>query len=231
MTAPWNDIEFDELANKVEERLDEMFKGIVISSEEQKQSDNDLILDHLNKLNKILLSIEPEDASKQTVKVLRRLQSLQKFYKEEKYALKLIRLQVNLCNYIKAHKENAHPLSLKLLRSIFNNMCDIICAKNITKVDIKKIINKDIHRYNKLHELIKNRQHSKKQKSVKRLSKRKTIIHESLEAMNPKNAQMYAKQSLEMRLFFETVISDIKDFMRNELEKLKTELQANLINK
>ena len=231
MNALWNNIEFDELANKVEKRLDEIFKGIVIGSEEQKQSDDDLIFDHLNNLNKILLSIDTEGAGKQIVIVLKQLKSLEKIYKENKYLLMLIRLQINLCNYIKAHTEDAHPLTLKLLRSIFNNMCDIICAKDITKVDIKKIINKDIYRYKKLHELIKTQQYSKKHKSVKRLSRRKKNIHRPLKPMAQKNAQNNIKESLEMKLFFETVISDIKDFIKKELEKLKTELLADAINK
>jgi hypothetical protein len=34
-----------------------------------------------------------------------------------------------------------------------------------------------------------------------------------------------------MRLIIETLISDIKDFMRKELEKLKTELQAGFFDK
>lgn len=231
MDELWNNIEFHELANKVEERLDEIFKGIVIEPEEQKQSDNDLILNHLNKLNKILLSIEPENAGEQIVKVLQLLQSIEKIYKEEKHVLMLIRLQINLCNHIKVHKKEAHPLSLKLLRTIFNNLCDIIYAKNISKADIKRIVNINIIRYNKLHELIKNRQHYKKHKSVTRLSKRKTITHEPFKAINQENAQMYVKESLEMRLFFETIISDMKEFIGKELEKLKTELLAGSINK
>ena len=231
MNSPWNNIKFDELENEVEQRLDEIFKEIVNAPEVQKKSNNDLILDHLNKLNKILLSIKLEDAGNQIVEVLDQLESLKKIYKEEKYFLMLIRLQRNLCNYIKVHKVVAHPLSLELLRSIFNDMCDIIYAKNIKKVDIKRIINKEIKRYNKFYEFVKNRRHPKKHKSVKRLSKRKAILNGSPESMEQKNAQIHTKEILEMRLIIETLISDIKDFMRKELEKLKTELQAGFFDK
>ena len=231
MDALWNNIEFDELANKVEKRLDEIFKGIDTVPKEQKKSDNDLILVHLNNLNKMLLSIKPEDPDKQILKVLKQLESIKKIYREEKFVLKLIRLQINLCNYIKTHKEDAHKLSLKLLRSIFNNMCDIVYAKNLTKMDIKIIINNDIHRYNKLHQLIKKRQDSKKHKSVKLLSKRKRNIHGPLKSVNQNYDQNFDKESLEIRLFFETVISDIKDFIQKELDNLKTELQEGFINK
>ena len=231
MNELWNHIEFDELANKVEKRLDEIFEEIVHEPEEQRQSENDLILVHLNKLNKILLSIESEDAAKQIVEVLKQLESIEKIYKEEKYVMILIRLQINLCNYIKTHKKDAHPLSVKLLRSFFNNMCDIVYAENITIADTKQIINKEIRRYKKLLELIKNRQYSKKQNDVASLSKRAPIILESPKAMDPQKAQFFNTNSIEMRRFFETIISDIKDFMRKELEELKTELQAGFINK
>ena len=110
-------------------------------------------------------------------------------------------------------------------------MCNIIYAKNLTKEDIKRIVNQEFHRYNKFHKLIKNRQHSKNHEPVKRLAKRKKFTLEPRKPMNQKNAQMYGNESLEMKLFLESVISDIKDFMRKEFEKLKTELQAGFLDK
>jgi hypothetical protein len=231
MNAPLNNIEFDELALKVEERLDEIFEEPASRSEIQKQFDSGLIIDHLDNLNKILLSIEPEDTDKQIVKVLKQLEHLKEKFKKDQYLFILLKLQKNLSDYIKTHKENAHPLTLKLFRVIFKDMCDIVSSKNMKKVNKVRIINKDIHRYNQLHELIKNRHHSIKHNKVKSLSKRKTIISGALKATNQKKAQIYTKESLEARLFFETAMSDIKDFIQKELEKLKTELQAGFINK
>ncbi len=225
MNAHWNNIEFDELALKVEERLDEIFEEAASRLEIQKQFDSDLIIDHLDNLNKILLSIEPEDPDKQIVKVLKQLEHLKEIYKEDKYLLILIRLQKNLCNYIEAHKEDAHPLTLKLLRSIFNNMCDIVSAKNMKKVDTVRIINKEVHRYNKLHELIKNRHHSIKHNKAKSLLKRRANTSGTLKIADQEKDQFDTKESLMARLFFEKAMAEIKSFIRKELEKLKNELQ------
>ncbi len=231
MNAPWNNIKFDELSLKVEERLDELFEEAASRSEIQKQFDSGLIIDHLDNLNKILLSIEPEDPDKQIVKVLKQLEHLKEIYKEDKYLLILTRLQINLCNYIKAHKEDAHPLTLKLLRSIFNNMCDIVSAKNMKKVDTVRIINKEVHRYNKLHELIKNRHHSIKHNKAKSLLKRRANTSGTLKIADQEKDQFDTKESLMTQLIFEKAMSEIKSFIRNELEKLKNELQLDVINK
>ena len=83
MNTPWNNIKFDELENEVEQRLDEIFKEIVNAPEVQKKSNNDLILDHLNKLNKILLSIKLENAGNQIVEVLDQLEGLKKYIKKK----------------------------------------------------------------------------------------------------------------------------------------------------
>ena len=53
--------------------VSKIFKEIVNEPEEQKKSDNDLILDHLDKLNKIFLSSNPKNADKRIVKVLKQL--------------------------------------------------------------------------------------------------------------------------------------------------------------
>ena len=231
MNAPWNNIKFDELSLKVEERLDELFEEAASRLEIQKQFDSGLIIDHLDNLNKILLSIEPEDPDKQIVKVLKQLEHLKEIYKEDKYLLILTRLQINLCNYIKAHKEDAHPLTLKLLRSIFNNMCDIVSAKNMKKVDTVRIINKEVHRYNKLHELIKNRHHSIKHNKAKSLLKRRANTSGTLKIADQEKDQFDTKESLMAQLIFEKAMSEIKSFIRKELEKLKNELQLDIINK
>jgi hypothetical protein len=231
MNAPWNNIKFDELSLKVEERLDELFEEAASRLEIQKQFDSGLIIDHLDNLNKILLSIEPEDPDKQIVKVLKQLEHLKEIYKEDKYLLILTRLQINLCNYIKAHKEDAHPLTLKLLRSIFNNMCDIVSAKNMKKVDTVRIINKEVHRYNKLHELIKNRHHSIKHNKAKSLLKRRANTSGTLKIADQEKDQFDTKESLMAQLIFEKAMSEIKSFIRKELEKFKNELQLDIINK
>lgn len=231
MNAPWNNIKFDELSLKVEERLDELFEEAASRLEIQKQFDSGLIIDHLDNLNKILLSIEPEDPDKQIVKVLKQLEHLKEIYKEDKYLLILTRLQINLCNYIKAHKEDAHPLTLKLLRSIFNNMCDIVSAKNMKKVDTVRIINKEVHRYNKLHELIKNRHHSIKHNKAKSLLKRRANTSGTLKIADQEKDQFDTKESLMAQLIFEKTMSEIKSFIRKELEKFKNELQLDIINK
>lgn len=231
MNEPWNNIGFDELALKVEERLDEIFGKAVNISEIKEQADSPINIDHIEDLNKILLSLTPKNTDRPITRVLKQLGFLKEIYNEDKFILILIRLQKNLCNYIKAHKYNAHPLTFKLLRSIFDTMHEIVYTKNMKSSDIIRLVNKEIRRYNKLHAIIKKRYYSANAKMVKRSSKNKTIIHELPNAKDQQKAKIHTKESLEIKLFLESVMSEMKDFMRKELEKLRTELIAGYMNR
>ena len=231
MNAPWSNIGFDELALKVEERLDEIFGEAVNISEIKEQADSPIGIDHIGDLNKILRSLTPENTDRPITSVLKQLENLKEIYNEDKFILILIRLQNNLCKYIKAHKYNAHPLTFKLLRSIYYTMHDILHTKNRKGNDIIGRVNREIHRYNKLHAIIKKRHYSTRSKMVKRSSKRKTIINELPNAKDQQKTKIHTKESLEIRLFLESVMLEMKDFMRKELEKLRAELLTGYMNR
>ena len=231
MSDTWHNIKFDEMALRVEERLDDIFGGVFSREEKHKRVDENVIKDHLENLNKTLLSIKPKDPNHRIEIAFKQLVDLNSIYKEEEFIAVLIRLQKQLCIYIKAQKGKAHPLAHKLLRCIFNNMCNIISAKNMTEGGKKKIVNKATVRFNKLHAIIKAQPRPKNVKSAGDLPQKSMPMNGYLKASNHKNVQVHSKESVEMKLFFESVVSDIKVFIRMELEKLKAELQAGLINK
>jgi hypothetical protein len=231
MKSGWNNIRFDDLANRVESRIDEIFGNAFLGLERRNRVDHATMTGHLESMNKILLSVKLNDPDIPMVDFFKQLVDLKKLYIDDKTILILIGLQKKLCIYIKSHRADAHPLALKLLRSIFNNMCNIISARSTDDVNKEAITNRAIQRFSKFHEILRNQRHSAKPKPAVISPRKEEPLSGYLKASNHQRVQIHTKESVEMKLFFESVVTDIKVFIRNELQTLKAELQAGLINK
>ena len=226
MNTPAKKIDFDGLANQVAKRLDEIFELPAVRSKKQVQSDNNVILPRLDKLHKILLSIEFRDTDELSAKYLKQLEYLKRIFKNDKNLCTLINLQNNLCVYIMTYRKNSNPFAFKILRTSFNSMCDIFYAKNMKKNDRLKIINKEINQYNRFHRFVKNRSAAKKRKQAKRLLGREKNISGDPKITGQKSDQII-RESLIVGFFIKKATSDIKRYIRAELNKLRHELRVN----
>jgi hypothetical protein len=226
MNTPAKKIDFDGLANQVAKRLDEIFELPAVRSKKQVQSDNNVILPRLDKLHKILLSIEFRDTDELSAKYLKQLEYLKRIFKNDKNLCTLINLQNNLCTYIMTYRKNSNPFAFKILRTSFNSMCDIFYAKNMKKNDRLKIINKEINQYNRFHRFVKNRSAAKKRKQAKRLLGREKNISGDPKITGQKSDQII-RESLIVGFFIKKATSDIKSYIRAELNKLRHELRVN----
>ena len=205
--------------------------GAFLGLERRSRVDHATMTGHLESMNKILLSVKLNDPDIPMVDFFKQLVDLKRLYIDDKTILILIGLQKKLCIYIKAHKADAHPLALKLLRSIFNNMCNIISAQSTDNVNKEAITNRALQRFNKFHEILRSQRHPAQPKPAAKPPQKEDPLRGYLKASNHKRVQVHTKESVEMKLFFESVVTDIKVFIRNELDKLKAELQAGLLNK
>jgi hypothetical protein len=231
MKAGWNNIRFDDLANRVESRIDEIFGGAFLNLEKRSRVDHATMTGHLESMNKILLSVKLSDPDISMVDFFKQLVDLKRLYLDDKTILILIGLQKKLCIYIKSQKADTHPLALKLLRSIFNNMCNIISAKSTDSLNKEAITNRAIQRFNKFHEILKGQRHPAKPKPAAISPQKEETLRGYLKASNHQKVQIHTKESVEMKLFFESVVTDMKVFIRNEIKKLKADLQSGLIRK
>ena len=222
MSDTWHNIKFDEMALRVEERLDDIFGGVFSREEKHKRVDENVIKDHLENLNKTLLSIKPNDPNHRIEIAFKQLVDLNSIYKEEKHIAVLIRLQKELCIYVKAQKGEAHPLAYKLLRCIFNNMCNIISAKNMTEGDKKHIVNKAIIRYNKLHAIIKSQPHPKNVKPAAGLTDRSMPMNGYLKASNHKKRSGPLQRKRGNEIVFRECRLGYKVFHPHGAEKTKS---------
>jgi len=230
MNTPVENIDFDGLASQVEKRISEIFELPAGRSKKQIQPDTDLILPRLDKLHKILLSIEFRDTDELLVKYLKQLEYLKRIFKHDKNLFTLLKLQYNLGIYIKTYKKKSHPFAFKILRTGFNSMCDIFYAKNMKRADRLKIINKEINQYNKFHRFVKNRSAAIKRKQVKSLLRKEKNIFGNLKIADQKRDQII-RESLILGFFIKKATSDIKSYIRKELNKLRLELLVNTTNK
>ena len=99
--------------------------------------------------------MEKEVTDELIMKYLEQLNHLRKVLFKDKYSLVLIKLQYALGNYIRAHKKEAHHYAFKIFRSNLISMDKILSAKNMTAMNKKDIIDKEIRLYNKLRRIIK----------------------------------------------------------------------------
>ena len=226
MNATAKITDFDKLASQVEKKFDEIFNPPASRSKKQIQSNHNLIRSRLDKLHKVLLSIEFRNTDGLLVKYLKQLEYLRQIFKHDKYLLTLLKLQYNLGIYIKTYKKNSHPIAFQILLTVFNRMCDIFYAKNMQSSDRVKIINKEIIRYNNFQKYIKNRARARKRKHVKSFLRGQKNILENLEAA-VREKDPVIKESLIVGFFIKKAATDIKGCIRTELRKLRTELQVN----
>lgn len=227
MHTPLAKINFDGLASQVEKRLDQIFKqpAGTARSKIRKPSANHIIVNRLDRLHKILLSIELRDTDELIIKYYKQLGYLKQIFKQDKDLIILLRLQYNLSNYIRTHKKNAHPIAFKILRSVFNRMCDIFYAKNMKRNERIKIINKEINRYNKFHKFIKNRARAIERKQVKSLSRREKNIFGNFKTSDQERGQII-RESLIVQFLVKQATADLKSYIHAELKKLRTDLQV-----
>jgi hypothetical protein len=231
MNTPRVKIDFERLANQAEKRLDQIFSqpGGSSRSTIQIPTNTNSIIHRLGGLHKILLSIELRDTDELIIKYFKQLESLKPIFKQDKYLCLLITLQYNLSHYIKTNKKNAHPMAFKILRSAFNRMCEIVCAKNMKTDERIKMINKEIIQYNKFHQFIKNQARAIKHKPTSRLLRGEKNSFGNFETADQERDQM-VRERLLVEFYIKRATADLKKYIRTELEKLRTELQANTEN-
>jgi hypothetical protein len=230
MNAPCVKIDFERLANQAEKRLDQIFKQPAGSSRSKLQTPPNpfSIVQRLDRLHKTLLSIELQDTGELIIKYFKQLEYLKQIFKQDQYLGILITLQYNLSHYIKTNKKNAHPIAFKILRSVFNRMCDIFYAKNMKRDDRIKIINEEIIQYNKFFQFIKNRARAIKRKPVAHLSRGEKNRFGNSEADDQESDQII-RERLMVKFYIKRATADLKSYIRTELEKLRAEIQASSI--
>ena len=228
MNTPRVKIDFERLANQAEKRLDQIFSQPAGSRRSKLPipPHTNSIVQRLDRLHKILLSIELRDTDELIIKYFKQLESLKPIFKQDKYLGLLITLQYNLSHYIKTNKKNAHPMAFKILRSAFNRMCDIVYAKNMKRTDRIKIINREIIQYNKFHQFINNQTRAIKHKQANRLLRGQKNGFGNFEPADQESDQII-RQRLMVEFYIKRATADLKKYIRTELEKLRTELQAN----
>ena len=220
-------IDFERLANQAEKRLDQIFRQPAGSRRSKLpiSSSTNSIVQRLDRLHKILLAIKLRDTDELIIKYFKQLEYLKQAFKQDEYLCVLIKLQYNLSHYIKTNKKNAHPIAFKILRSVFNCMCDIVYAKKMKRNDRIKIINKEIIQYNKFHQFIKNRGSVAKHQQVTDILRRENNNFGKSEAADQESDPII-RERLMMEFYIKRAIADLKRYIRTELEKLRTEIQV-----
>lgn len=222
-----NEIDFSNFEQELEKRLDTILCEDSQDPKVPKKKNDRLIIYPLHNLKKIVLSLEWEITEDSVIQYLKQLKYLQQIFAKDKNIMVLIKIQNVLGKYIKRFKADTHPYAFTMVQNTFRSLDKIISGKNMTDVDKRKIVSLEIKRYKKLKGLIEeNKNVYQKRRINKKLSHARSIPTEKDLHHKPQRSKIYTQEFLIYRRLFENSISEMKLFIRNELKKLKIELQA-----
>jgi hypothetical protein len=211
---------------EVERQLDKIFPENNLNMTTKRSRENYQAFYPINKLKKIVLNLEWEITDDLIEKYIEQINLLNEIFKDNKHLMLLIKLQYLLGNLIRTRKGDTPHYGFKMLRTLFNSMNRIVSEKSLTKNIKQQIIAKELERYHKLKKLI---EHNKlKFSNIRR--KRKSTEIESPRYKDIKNFtnSEHLKYNNERTFYtklLDNAIIKLKRFIKDEIEKLKLEIQ------
>lgn len=105
-------------------------------------------------LKSIILSIDWEITEDVMDRLISQVTGLMETYKDDKFVLIFLHLLLELGKYIKKHRGQSHPNSIKTLNSVYNGLEKIFSSKTISDSEKKKILSAEMLKFKTLKEQI-----------------------------------------------------------------------------
>jgi len=115
--------------------------------EEEKEEEVSIIQD----LKSVILSLEWEITDPVMQKLGEEIQKLEEECKDDKIVVAFLQLLGSLGKYIRKKRADAHPDSIRLLHSVFENL-DLVMTGDLSDLDKKKLLVSQVNQYKKLKE-------------------------------------------------------------------------------
>ena len=109
----------------------------------------------LKELKSVILSLEWEISDSLMDRLTEEVQNLEKRYKGDKIVVAFLQLLGSLCKYIQKKKAEAHPDSISLLNSVYENLEQVMLSEKLTDGAKKKMLVGEVNKYKQLKEQIK----------------------------------------------------------------------------
>lgn len=143
------------ITKELESRLDALFKENDQFQSIDFNEDSEDPADYpLKELKGIVLSIDWEITDEIMTKFAEEIGRLNNRYKDDTILLMFLKILHLVGKYIAIKKAGAHPNAIKVFKSAFIQLDIVVSSKGITEAEKKKILLKEIAKFNKLKEQI-----------------------------------------------------------------------------
>ncbi len=119
----------------------------------------------LKELKSVILSLEWEITDQLMYRLNDEVTKLEKSHKNDKILVAFLQLMGSLGKYVQKKKAGAHPDSIALLNSVYENLEQVILSSDMSDGAKKKILVSEVNKYKKLKEQIKDFGKGKKAKA------------------------------------------------------------------
>ncbi len=108
----------------------------------------------LKDLKSVVLSLEWEISDQVMDRLGEEISKLEKKCKDDKIVVAFLQLLGSLGKYIQKKRAEAHPDSISLLNSVYDNLEQVMLSKGLTEAVKKKMLVGEVNKYKKLKEQI-----------------------------------------------------------------------------
>jgi hypothetical protein len=216
-------INFDK---EVERHLDKIFHEKNSDLIRKRSRKNNHLFHILNELKKIVLNLEWEIKDDLIEEYIEQINQLNGIFKNNKHLILLLKLQHLIGNLIRTRKSDTPDYAFKMLRTLYNSMNRILSDKTLNKNIKKQIISKEIKRYNQLKRLIA---HNKlrlndSKRNIKSIDIKSSRYGYSKNSSKASDTEYTSEVNFYANLLNDAIVK-LQQFIKNEIEKLKIEIQ------
>lgn len=138
--------------------ISEFFSSKESSSGREDESENkstfNAVDSPIKELKAIILSLDWEITDEIADNFISEVDRLQDVWKADKSVISFLQILRALGKYLRTHKADAHPESIKLLYSVYNNFEKIVLTNEITEDQEKFILKEELEKFHQLKEKI-----------------------------------------------------------------------------
>ncbi len=190
-------------------------------------TESDVEHSSLKELKSVILSLEWEISDSLMDRLTEEVQKLEKRYKGDKILVAFLQLLGSLCKYIQKKKAEAHPDSISLLNSVYENLEQVMLSEKLTDSVKKKMLVGEVNKYKQLKEQIKDFGKGRKAASsrpVARPDEAPEAPDESAEAPPPEESSTEIQGPVTNAEIL-TALDKIHRTLQSELKALREELR------
>lgn len=140
---------------EVKSRLDALFSDEELPSKNaDKSGASPEGLDPLEELRNLVMSIEWEITDDVMGSFVAQIDSLKKKYGKDRIVVMFLQLLGSLGLYVRTYKAKAHPLSFKLIHSVYSGFDRVMNTESLPVSEKKKLLYVELNKYKELKEQI-----------------------------------------------------------------------------